>query len=322
MSPVLDTTFVPPRDRAETFRHAVWESVVPVDIDHHLPAEDLSVHIGLGSVGTIRICSARATALTVERTERLARLDEEPAVFLGLQVTGTSLVVQNGRQSVLHPGDFALYETTKPYTLLFDEGVAHHFLRFPRSALALPERSLRAVAAVRLGADNPVAGLASTYFSQLATDVHLRGHLHADAVVEPSLELIRAVVTSQLGDTDTARAPLESTLSLRITQYMRAHLAEPDLSATRIAAAHGISVRHLYTVLGRSNIRLGEWMRSHRLAECRRELAGPHGHLRTIAATGRRWGFVDASHFSKVFKQAYGISPRDWRDLNRPRPTA
>ncbi|MEV8410060.1 beta-ketoacyl synthase N-terminal-like domain-containing protein [Streptomyces niveus] len=41
--------------------------------------------------------------------------------------------------------------------------------------------------------------------------------------------------------------------------------------------------------------------------------------LRTVAAIGRRWGFVDATHFSKVFKRTYGISPRAWRDQNRPR---
>ncbi|MER5226734.1 helix-turn-helix domain-containing protein [Streptomyces flaveus] len=322
MSPVLDTALVPPRDREETIRHAVWESVVPVDIDHHLPPKDLSVHIGLGTVGPIRICSARATALTVQRTERLAREDEEPAVFIGLQLTGTSLVTQNDRQSLLRPGDFALYETSAPYTLHFNEGVAHHFLRFPRAALALPERSLRDIAAVPLGSDNPVASLASTYFSQLAVSEELRRGLHADAIVEPSIELVRAVVASQLGNSSLARAPMEATLNLRITQYIRAHLADADLSAARIAAVHGISVRHLYTVLARSGISLGDWIRSHRLAECRRELAGPNGRLRTIAAIGRSWGFVDATHFSKVFRQAYGVSPRAWRDQNRPRPSA
>ncbi|MDT3728315.1 helix-turn-helix domain-containing protein [Streptomyces sp. DSM 41972] len=39
-------------------------------------------------------------------------------------------------------------------------------------------------------------------------------------------------------------------------------------------------------------------------------MAEPHGRLRTIAATGRRWGFADASHFSKMFKRTYGMSPR------------
>lgn len=73
MSPVLDTAFIPPRDRQEVVRHAVWESVVAVDIDHRPPAEELSVRIGLGTVGPPRICSARATAVTIRRTERLAR---------------------------------------------------------------------------------------------------------------------------------------------------------------------------------------------------------------------------------------------------------
>ncbi|GAB2915868.1 AraC-like ligand-binding domain-containing protein [Streptomyces mayteni] len=322
MSPVLDTAFIPPRDREEVLRHAVWESMVAVDIDHRPPAEGISARVGLGAVGPLRICSARATAVTIRRTERLAREDEEPAVTLGLQLTGTSLVVQNGRECLLRPGECAVYESIAPYTHLFDEGVDYHFIRFPRAALALPERLLRDVTAVPLGSDNPVARLAFTYFSQLAVsdDMHRGGH--ADAVVEPSIELLRAVLTSQHGNSSLARGPLDATLSLRITRYIRAHLADPDLSAARIAAAHGISVRHLYAVLSRSGISLGDWIRTHRLAECRRELAGPHGRLRTIAAIGRRWGFVDATHFSKVFKQAYGISPRDWRHQNHPRSSA
>ncbi|MCG5217013.1 AraC-like ligand-binding domain-containing protein [Streptosporangium soli] len=322
MSMVLDTAFMPPRDREEVVRHAVWESMVAVDIDHRPPAEDIAVRIGLGAVGPLRICSARATATTIRRTEQLAREDKEPAVFLGLQVTGTSLVVQNGRQCLLRPGDFAVYESIAPYTLLFDEGVDHHFFRFPRAALALPERLLRDIAAVSLGSDNPIARLAFTYFSQLAVSDDMRQGVHADAVVEPSIELLRAVLASQHGNSSLMRAPLEATLSLRITHYVRAHLADPDLSAARIAAAHGISVRHLYAVLSRSGISLGDWIRTRRLAECRRELAGPNGLLRTIAAIGRSWGFVDATHFSKVFKQVYGISPRAWRDQNHPRSSA
>ncbi|MEV5156570.1 helix-turn-helix domain-containing protein [Streptomyces werraensis] len=322
MSPVLDTAFIPPRDREEVVRNAVWRSMVAVDIAHRPAAEDISVRIGLGAAGPIRICSARATAVTLRRTARLAREDEEPAVTLGVQMTGSSVVVQNGRECLLRPGEFAVYESIAPYTHLFDEGVDYRFIRFPSAALALPDRLLRDITAVPLGSDNPVARLAFTYFSQLAVTDALHQGVHADAVVEPSIELLRAVLTSQHGNSSLARAPLEATLSLRITQFLRAHLADPDLSAARIAAAHDISVRHLYAVLSRSGISLGDWIRNRRLAECRRELAGPTGRLRTIAAIGRSWGFVDATHFSKVFKQAYGISPRTWRDQNHPRSSA
>ncbi|MER7665819.1 helix-turn-helix domain-containing protein [Streptomyces sp. NPDC096193] len=322
MSPVLDTAFIPPQEREEVLRHALWESMTAVEIDHRPPAEDISARVGFGAVGPLRVFSARATAATLRRTERLAREDKEPVVFLNLQMTGTSLVVQNDRQCLLRPGDFAVYESTAPYTLLFDEGVDGHFFRFPRAALALPERLLRDVTAVPLGSDNAVARLAFTYFSQLAVSDDMHQGVPADAVVAPSIELLRAALTSQHGNSSLARAPLEATLSLRITQYLRQRLADPDLSAARIAAAHDISVRHLYDVLSRSGISLGDWIRTRRLAECRRELAGPDGRLRTIAAIGRRWGFMDATHFSKVFKQAYGISPRAWRDHNHPRSSA
>lgn len=317
----LDISAVPPQEREDTIRHALWESFSRVDIAHHSPAGKIWGRMRLGTMGPVRLCSAQGPPVTFHRTERLAREDDEPAVFLGLQVTGTNLVEQYGRQSLVGPGNLVVYETTAPYTLHFSRGVGYHSFRIPREVLALPERLLRAVAATPLGPGNPTARLAFTYFSQLAASEELHDGAHAEAIMEPSVELLRAVVTSQLGGARPCRpAPAEVPLSLRITQYVRTHLADPTLSAARIAAAHGISVRHLYTVLSRSGISLGDWIRSHRLAECRRELAEPGGRTRTIAGIGRSWGFTDATHFSKVFKQTYGISPRTWRDQNHPAP--
>ncbi|WP_328876245.1 helix-turn-helix transcriptional regulator [Streptomyces sp. NBC_00287] len=96
---------------------------------------------------------------------------------------------------------------------------------------------------------------------------------------------------------------------------MRAHLAEHDLTAARIARAHHISVRYLYKMLAQSGITLGDWLRANRLEQCRRELGHPQARSMTIEAIAHRWGFTSASHFSRVFKEAYGVSPREWRKL-------
>ncbi|MEE1735339.1 helix-turn-helix domain-containing protein [Streptomyces sp. BE147] len=316
MSMTLDTSPMPAGDREEAVRHAVWESVVRIDIDHHPSPEEISVKVKLNTVGSIGICSGQATGLTIRRTQRLAQEDTEPFVFLGLQMTGTSLAAQNDNQAVLKPGEFVLYETSRPYTLAFDTGVDHHFLRFPRAALELPERSLREMTAVTFAPDNPVAALAFAYFSRLAVTDGLHHERHAQAVREPSIELLRAAVVSQLGESPLAQESLEATLNLRIMRYMREHLCDRELSAAQIASAHNISVRRLYTLLAESGITLGDWIRSHRLEACHRELATPNARYRTIASIGRSWGFIDAAHFSRVFKQAYGLSPRAWRDLN------
>ncbi|MFE3516357.1 helix-turn-helix domain-containing protein [Streptomyces sp. NPDC059166] len=319
MSPALDTALIPPEDREEVIRHAVWNSVVAVDIDHRPPASEISARMEVSTMGPLRISSARATAATLRRTARLVKKDEEPSLFLSLQVTGTSMGTQSGRECVLRPGEFAVFRSNAPYTLLFDQGVDHHFLRLPLAALALPDRLLCDTTTVALGSGNPLAPLAYTYFSQLAAGKDLHRSAYADGAVAPGIELLRAVLIAQHGDSGRAKASLEATLGLRITAYIQENLADPGLSAARIAFAHGISVRHLYVVLSESGISLGDWIRVRRLAACKRELAGPKGRLRTIAATGRSWGFVNATHFSKVFKDAYGISPRAWRDQNHPR---
>jgi AraC-like DNA-binding protein len=83
-----------------------------------------------------------------------------------------------------------------------------------------------------------------------------------------------------------------------------------------IARAHHISVRHLYTTLSRSGIALGEWIRVRRLEGCRRELARSAVSGRTVSSIAHAWGFGDPTHFSRTFRESFGMSPREWRALH------
>lgn len=92
-------------------------------------------------------------------------------------------------------------------------------------------------------------------------------------------------------------------------------LHEPDLTPERIAAAHGIALRTLYHVWSHPTLSPAQWILRERLEAARRDLALPGS--RSVAAIARRWGFADATHFSRRFRGAYGISARDWRRLHR-----
>jgi AraC-like DNA-binding protein len=178
---------------------------------------------------------------------------------------------------------------------------------------------IRKVTAQRFSSANPVADLASTYFHRLARNLGGTSVAGGEAVAQPSIELVRAVITTHMCDQRLAREPLDTTLTLRIMEYVREHLSEHDLSPQRIAHHHNISVRHLYAVLARSEITLGDWIRTHRLEECRKDLAAPTAMSVTIAAVARCWGFTDATHFGRAFKETFGMSPRDWRALKQRR---
>jgi AraC-like DNA-binding protein len=232
--------------------------------------------------------------------------DDEPMLVLAVQGSGTTMVAQGGNRAVLGAGDMAVYDSTRPYTVLTaDRGELHSF-RIPRSALALPQTAVDAVAGRRIGPDtNPLAAVVAPYFDSLgSTDVLDRPDA-ADLVAGPSVDLLRALIALQVAD--------DRSLVLRVQGHVRAHLADRDLSAATIAAAHHVSVRYLYAELARAGIRLGDWIREQRLEACRRELRDPASAHLTVASIGARWGFVDPSHFGRVFRDAVGVTPRDWR---------
>jgi AraC-like DNA-binding protein len=267
--------------------------------------------------GRLTICSIRSNAVTVERTPKLARDDLAPSIFMGLQLAGSSMVIQAGREAVLRPGELVLYDSTAPYTLVDEEGIRQHFFRIPIDRLALPHDAIRQVAARTLSPGHPVADLAATYFTRLAGRPDIFTQPGADAVSEPSIELVRALITTHLDASVPAKEAMQETLQLRILEYARAHLSDPGLSAAQIAAEHHISVRHLYNTLAAAGITLGDWIRTQRLEECRLDLGRPSPQPMTIRSIAHRWGFTDASSFGRLFRQAYDISPSQWRDLNR-----
>jgi hypothetical protein len=101
--------------------------------------------------------------------------------------------------------------------------------RIPVADLALPPSVISEVTARRLSPDRPVADLAATYFGRLADDPSVGAG--ARAVGQPVLNWSAPLTTTQLPDPHLAREPLAETLQLRVMEYVRAHLAERDLTA-------------------------------------------------------------------------------------------
>ena len=313
MALILDTRHFAVAERADLVRETIASTVVHVDIDFPAEGGPAAVYGAITDLGRVRVCSVRSNATKVERTPALARDELEPRIFLAVQMAGSSLIVQGGREAVLRPGDLAFSESTSPYTLLDGDGIRQHFFSIPVADLALPHDVIRQLAAVTLSPRHPVADLAAAYFGRIAARPDIFAHPGADAVGQPSTELVRALITTHLDASALEKEPLHATLQLRILEYMRAHLADPDLNAAQIAAAHHISVRHLYNVLGEGGISLGDWIRARRLEKCRNALAHPAGQFVSVTHLARQWGFRDASSFGRSFRAAYGLSPREWR---------
>jgi AraC-like DNA-binding protein len=99
----------------------------------------------------------------------------------------------------------------------------------------------------------------------------------------------------------------------RVEYFIETHLQEPTLCPAIIAAAAGISVRHLHRLFAAKSCTVAEWIRERRLERCRTDLSDPHLRERHITDIALGWGFSDSAHFSHSFKQEFGVSPREFR---------
>nr|WP_257018985.1 helix-turn-helix domain-containing protein [Streptomyces sp. TLI_235] len=89
-------------------------------------------------------------------------------------------------------------------------------------------------------------------------------------------------------------------LLVRSRQYIEDHLGDPDLCATSIADAFGISVRTLHLAYAGTGTTVSRWIRERRLKICYRELSRAAGHT-TVTDIAFRWGFNNTGHFSTAF---------------------
>ena len=99
----------------------------------------------------------------------------------------------------------------------------------------------------------------------------------------------------------------------RIVQFVRAHLADPQLDANSIARGVCLSARHVYELFADEDEPLMKWVWSQRLERCARDLQALALRSRTIGEIAYCWGFIDVSHFSRAFKQRFAATPREWR---------
>jgi len=80
----------------------------------------------------------------------------------------------------------------------------------------------------------------------------------------------------------------------------------------------GISSRYLQDLFHSERKTVSEWIWLRRLEKARRDLLDPLLSRESITQIALACGFCDLAHFSRRFKAAYAMSPREYRHLQPP----
>lgn len=293
------------------WKHLVAESFVP------LAAQTADVDGFRGQMRSrvldrMSIVEVTATSHEVHRTPALIARAHERYFKLNLQLEGTGLLVQDNREAVLRPGDLAIYDTNRPYTLTFEEQARMMVVMFPCDALSLPADYVGQLAAVRMAGSTGLSGIVGQFIRQLSENLDVLSGPSGSRLAANALDLVSTMLHAEM-DMAPDRMKPQALLAVSIREYIEANLSDPLLSPATIAAAHFISTRHLHNIFHESGTTVASWIRSQRLEGARRDLRDPLHAGKSVGAVAARWGFLDAAHFSRIFRDAFGVPPSDWR---------
>ncbi|MCW8102966.1 helix-turn-helix domain-containing protein [Streptomyces tauricus] len=297
-----------PGDRLPSWQRALSRTFVDVEVtveqdrpwDGELTAERL---------GVLQIATQEFGPGTVLRGARSVAADPRTHLLVRRQLEGTARLLQDGRTAELHPGDLAFLDARRPFRIVLPDRQRARILMVPRALLRLEERQLHALTATVVDERaEGAAGLLLPLLDGLVDEVARAGPARREQLARTVVDILATVALEQSG-----RPPEPADLWERITESVRARLGEPGLGPQTIADRHGISLRYLHQLFQRHDTTVGAWVRTRRLEAAHEELVHPATAHRSVAAVAARWGFTSPSHFSRAFRDMYGMSPAQWR---------
>lgn len=263
------------------------------------------------TIGGICVTDIAASSHSVHRLSQAIRRDRNDHLKLSLQLEGAGLVMQDGRSAQLNPGDAAIYDTSRPYTLEYGGSMRSLVMLFPHAMLGLSSSLVHTVTATRLAGDSGIGRVICPFMQHMAENLDLLEGAGGSRIMHSAFELITALLSAEIhasAPNDEHGVAFES-----VRMYIDSHLSDPDLNTDAIARAHFVSTRQLQYLFQEEGLTVSGYIRSQRLERCRMDLEDSALQERTVLQIAQAGGFVDLSHFSKLFKSTYGRSPREHR---------
>ncbi|GGD65749.1 AraC family transcriptional regulator [Microbacterium murale] len=263
------------------------------------------------------LLSVSAPGLVVTRmAEHVARTPDVKHIVV-VQLEGTSVLTPtDGRPPVhLGPGDLSYGDPTVPYRWEFEGPLSLMMLRVPFAAFPLAPASLRPILGQPYSSREGFARLAVGFARDVLADADLLGGPTAPRIVQNVVDLFATMLAGRLAETHSDD-PTQPAFR-RVIGYIAERLTPPSLTQPlglpQIARAVDMSPRYVQSLFQLRGMTVSGWIRQRRLEVARQALADPAWAGADIAQVAAAHGFSDHSHFTRVFRSAYGETPSRWR---------
>jgi len=314
MLPQLSAVEMPVPLSLEQFGHQVTEHFFPMSCEAQGEGSFRGT-LQSRRIGQIGLAAVSSSALEVyRRRDHIGRVGEQ-VYMVKVQAQGRGLIRHRGREVCLQTGDFTICSSAEPYQLSFPGSYCHVVLAVPAQVMTDcvrdPDRFLGQRMDGRVGAN----GLFSQFVISLVARLDSLDGVLARRLEVNVLDLLATTLSHapEGRRRDIANVGVRSEYLQRVKAFIQRHLDDECLGPEWIAARHDISTRYLHMLFQSEGVSVSRYIQQLRLEACRTALADSTYRRYSVAEIAYRFGFKDASHFSRVFKQHYRATPAKFR---------
>ncbi|NWJ71591.1 helix-turn-helix domain-containing protein [Pseudonocardia sp. ICBG1122] len=305
----LDTTTVAETDRLDFWRSTVCDQFVALDVTPSTSGL-VSGRVTAASVAGTHLRRISSVPHRFERTLRQVRSADEGFLQIALARRGRTLIVQDGREAVIGPGEFVIYDSSRPFTFVTSDSFEYQVCLHPKGALPLSAAETAAVTAITFDGRRGIGAMLPPLLSSLGRAI---GDDVPEAAQEAVARTIGDVFVALVRSTVPASAP-ENLHVARARGHIRQHIADRDLDPAGVAAACAISVSYLHKLFAEEGTSVAGEIREQRLQGAWTDLRRPELAHVGVGAIGARWGMPDPAAFSRAFRARFERSPKAHRD--------
>ena len=300
----FSTRDLPPRDRVPYWQDAIGDALIGCRVDA-LDPDAFDVNFRVAASSAVRLGHLRTAGSASTRDARSLRDGCDDFVFL-MQLKGVGQNEHNGVRNVLKPGTGILGDFSKSFSIATSAASAM-ILRFDRSLLARAD--LERATGIATDGGSSLMRLLRVY-ARSAWREALSGGM--PAMTERHLaEMVAAVCTGTAEDAARRAAPaLGAARVVAMREVIARYHANPCLTMKEVAAAVGLSERAGHLAFERAQLTFTGELYSVRLDRARERLRTASERVLDVAFSV---GFSDASHFHRLFRQRFGMTPGDAR---------
>ena len=306
----VDTSAVPPAERAEYWRAGVCDQFIPLAVEPI--AGQLRGRVVGSTFAETRLRRIRATLHRFERRAEDIRSGDPEVLHVLAVDLGHSVMEQDGRTAALNPGDIVLYDSSRPFRIETSGDFQYTIGLLPKRLVPLPDAVLVTRTARVTSSSDGVGAALGALLSSLATGRASDSDPTQQAALQHALV---SMYVAFMSDGELNGSPPSVHLGMAKTFIVR-HLGDVRLSPGDVANACCVSLSYLHRLFAKEGLTVASYVREQRLQGAHRDLTTSllDERINVICA---RWGIPDPAHFSRLFKGRFGMTPIEARHAAR-----